>query len=210
MHYGVVSVIWLSWILGLHIVDAERCLSCATKEAVTNWNKFMKYRLLDSRTGTLLDEHPCENPSYVTCENPCYIFQITGKLRSGEDNQLFALAQGCSSGLFDEIPSDYKCIDRDIPMRGRGGYFTLKAKYCFCWGDMCTEYNEIWMKHNPNPNLISIPHQRPNEMQPIASDYSLTQRNYAYHAAATSSSAIDPITLTYHVVIIVSLGYLFV
>uniref|UniRef100_A0A0M3IMB0 Activin_recp domain-containing protein n=1 Tax=Ascaris lumbricoides TaxID=6252 RepID=A0A0M3IMB0_ASCLU len=122
--------------------------------------------------------------------------------------KITALAQGCSSGLFDEIPSDYKCIDRDIPMRGRGGCFTLKAKYCFCWGDVCTEYNEIWMKHNPNP--ISIPNPRPNEMQPIASDYSLNQHNYAYHAAATSSSTIDPITLTYHIVIIVFLGYIFV
>lgn len=97
--------------------------------------------------------------------------------------KITALAQGCSSGLFDEIPSDYKCIDRDIPMRGRGGCFTLKAKYCFCWGDVCTEYNEIWMKHNPNP--ISIPNPRPNEMQPIASDYSLNQHNYAYHGTFT-------------------------
>ncbi|VDM29692.1 unnamed protein product [Toxocara canis] len=87
----VVILSVLSWMLGSRIASAHRCLSCATREAVTNWNKFMKYRLLDSRTGTLLDEHPCENPQYITCESPCYIFQITGKLRSGEDNQLFGM-----------------------------------------------------------------------------------------------------------------------
>ncbi|VDK23186.1 unnamed protein product [Anisakis simplex] len=93
MHCAVaVILLTVIYLTGyFRFVNAHRCLSCATQEAVTNWNKFMKYRLLDSRTGTLLDEHPCENPHYVSCESPCYIFEITGKLRTGEDHQLFGL-----------------------------------------------------------------------------------------------------------------------
>lgn len=43
------------------------------------WNRFMSYRIVNPRTGSITDDHPCDKPQNVSCRGLCYIFQITGK-----------------------------------------------------------------------------------------------------------------------------------
>ncbi|KAM3719617.1 Phthiocerol/phthiodiolone dimycocerosyl transferase [Dirofilaria immitis] len=120
-------------------------MSCATKHAVTHWNKFMNYRVMNSHTGTLMDDHPCESPHNQTCNGLCYIFQISGINKVDGTKQFFAMAQGCSVGLFD---NSARCFDRPIIWRGRGGNFNLDGHYCLCDGDLCNRNSEKFVQYD--------------------------------------------------------------
>ncbi|VDO36762.1 unnamed protein product [Onchocerca flexuosa] len=119
--------IWLLSSFSTLIFASITCMSCATKHAVTHWNKFMNYRVINSRTGTLMDDHSCENPQNLTCN--AHI-----RLNILEIFPVLAMAQGCSVGLFD---GGVRCFDRPIIWRGRGGNFNLDGHYCLCDGDLC-------------------------------------------------------------------------
>lgn len=145
------AMIWIAlaccWLLASFSLFASAtiiCMSCATKHAVIHWNKFMNYRIMNSRTGTIMDDHPCENPQNVTCNGLCYIFQVTGISKVDGTRQLFAMAQGCSVGLFD---GGVRCFDRPVTLRGRGGSFYLESRYCLCEGDLCTRNSDIWIEY---------------------------------------------------------------
>ncbi|VBB28536.1 unnamed protein product [Acanthocheilonema viteae] len=101
---------------------------------------------MNSHTGTLIDDHPCESPQNRSCNGLCYIFQISGISKMDGTGQLFAMAQGCSVGLFD---GGMGCFDRPITLRGRGGHFQLDGHYCLCNGDLCNGNSEIWIEHGP-------------------------------------------------------------
>uniref|UniRef100_A0A8R1XLB0 Protein quiver n=2 Tax=Onchocerca TaxID=6281 RepID=A0A8R1XLB0_ONCVO len=136
--------IWLLSSFSTIAFASITCMSCATKHAVTHWNKFMNYRVINSRTGTLMDDHSCENPQNLTCNGLCYIFQISGISKLDGTKQIFAMAQGCSVGLFD---GEARCFDRPIIWRGRGGNFNLDGHYCLCDGDLCNRNSEISNQH---------------------------------------------------------------
>ncbi|MCP9261521.1 hypothetical protein DINM_004877 [Dirofilaria immitis] len=118
------SSIWLLSSFSTFTSASIICMSCATKHAVTHWNKFMNYRVMNSHTGTLMDDHPCESPHNQTCN---------------------AMAQGCSVGLFD---NSARCFDRPIIWRGRGGNFNLDGHYCLCDGDLCNRNSEKFVQYD--------------------------------------------------------------
>ncbi|VIO93114.1 Uncharacterized protein BM_BM1207 [Brugia malayi] len=136
--------IWLLSLFSTLISASIICMSCATKNAVANWNKFVNYRIINPRTGRLMDDYPCDNPQNLTCNGLCYIFQISGINKVDGTKQLYAMAQGCSVGLFD---GEVRCFDRPIIMLGRGGNFHLYGRYCLCNGNLCSEKTEIWIQH---------------------------------------------------------------
>lgn len=63
--------------------------SIISDKILQHWNKFMNYRVMNSHTGKLIDDHPCESPQNLTCNGLCYIFQISGNNKADGTRQLF-------------------------------------------------------------------------------------------------------------------------